>query len=293
MRRVLFLAMLLAVSAAAPQDWPNIELEIEPIGDGLYVLSGPGGNIGLSVGPDGAFLIDDQYAPLTEKLLAAVSTVTDLPVRFVLNTHWHHDHTGGNENLGKAGAIIVAQENVRRRMNPAEFADVLGSTQQAPPPALPIVTFSDAINFYWNGQRIEARHTRNAHTDGDVVIWLSPADVVHMGDNFVVHTYPFIDVDSGGSVDGMIATVNRALRHVGKDTRIIPGHGPVSRRGDLRAFRDMLQTVRDRVAAMIEQGMSEEEVVAATPSADFDDRMQSGFMNPEKFVRQVYDSLSR
>ena len=273
----------------AQQDMSDVQIETIPVAEGVYMLVGQGGNIGLSVGDDGPFVIDDQFAPLTDKIVAAIAAVTDGDVRFVLNTHWHGDHTGGNENFGKAGAMIVAHENVRRRMNPAEFRDVMGRTEQAPPEALPVVTFTDAVNLYWNGENIRVFHVDAAHTDGDAIIHFSNANVVHMGDNFFRGRYPFIDVDSGGGIDGMIEAADRVLAMVNSATQIIPGHGPLSTPEDLGDFRNMLITVRDRIRAMLNDGMSIDEIVAAKPTSDLDAVWGE---NPDRFVTLAARSLS-
>ncbi len=286
-------AVLIAGVAAAPlasqQDMSGVEIETIELEDDLFMLVGRGGNIGLSVGEDGAFLIDDQFAPLTDKILAAVAAVTDQPVRWVLNTHWHGDHTGGNENLGGAGAMIVAHENVYRRMNPADFPELLGRSDQAPERALPVVTFDDGVRFHWNGRHIRVTHIGKAHTDGDAIIHFPQANVFHMGDTFFRGRYPFIDVDSGGGIDGVIAAANFVLEHSTEETRIIPGHGGLASPGDLRAYRDMLETVRLRVAAMAADGRTEDQVVAATPTSELDAEWGE---NPERFVRGVYRSLT-
>ena len=280
-----------AVSAAqAQQDMSDVVIETVELEADLFVLFGRGGNIGLSVGEDGAFLIDDQYAPLTEKILAAIAAVTDEPVRWVLNTHWHGDHTGGNENLGRAGAMIVAHQNVYRRMNPAEFAELAGRSSQAPSVALPVVSFDQSIRFHWNGRHIEVVHIPAAHTDGDAVVHFPRANVFHMGDTFFNGRYPFVDVDSGGDVDGVIAAANFVLERADDETRIIPGHGPVASAGDLRTYRDMLETVRLRVASLAAAGRTEDQTVADLPTADLDDTWGS---NPERFVRAVYRSVGR
>ena len=271
------------------QDMSQVEIETVQLETDLFMLMGQGGNIGLSVGDDGAFLIDDQFAPLTDKILAAVAEVTDQPVRWVLNTHWHGDHTGGNENLGGAGAMIVAHENVYRRMNPAEFADVMGRSDQAPRAALPVVTFADGVSFHWNGRHIGVTHVGEAHTDGDVIVHFPRANVFHMGDTFFRGRYPFIDVDSGGGVDGVIAAANLVLERSSEGTRIIPGHGDLAAPEHLRAYRDMLETVRMRVASLVTNGRTEDQVVAAAPTSDLDGVWGD---NPERFVRAVYKSLS-
>ncbi len=284
----------LAVAGLGPepahgqQDMSEVVIETIELEPDLFMLVGRGGNIGLSVGDDGAFLIDDQYAPLTEKILAAVAAVTNEPVRWVLNTHWHGDHTGGNENLGKAGAMIVAHENVYRRMNPAEFGDLVGRSNQAPPTGLPVVSFDHSIRFHWNARHIQVAHVPAAHTDGDALVHFPRANVFHMGDTFFHGRYPFVDVDSGGDIDGVIAAANFVLERADADTRIIPGHGSLAGPEDLRAYRDMLETVRLRVARLRAAGRTEDETVAAQPTADLDETWGA---NPERFVRAVYRSV--
>ncbi len=285
------LAGCIAITAIAfsQTDWESVEIKKQKLTDSIYVLEGRGGNIGLLVGEDGPFVFDDQFAPLTEKIQAAVKSVSDKPVRFVLNTHWHGDHTGGNENFGKAGAMIVAHRNVRKRLNPAEFQDVMGRTQQAPPDALPVVTFTDEVTFYWNGETVRGFHVEGAHTDGDTIIHFVKADILHMGDVFFNGRYPFIDVDSGGNVAGVIAAADRVLRMAKSSTRIIPGHGEVAGPEALRAYRDMLVAVRDQIQTMVNEGKSADEVVAAHPTRAFDARFGQ---NSERFVRNVYISLT-
>ena len=295
------LGLLLAVPAAAQDtDWDAVEITSEDLGNGIHVLFGQGGNIGVSAGPDGTLLVDDQYAPLTDKILAAVSDITDQPVRFVVNTHWHGDHTGGNENLGKAGAVVVAHENVRRRMNPEEFQNLVGRSEQAAPEALPVVTFDDGVTLNWNGLRIEADHQPHAHTDGDSVIYFEGANVVHMGDLFFHGSFPFVDLNSGGSIDGVIAAAESVAARTDENTQIIPGHGQVTDRATLMAYAEALRGARGRIADRIAAGQSEEVVVA-----DYADIIAglgttigwapdaTGFVNAERFVGFVYRSLAR
>ncbi|UCE85911.1 MAG: MBL fold metallo-hydrolase [Deltaproteobacteria bacterium] len=286
-------ALLGGPPAGTGQEFADVEIETVEVARGLYMLRGRGGNVGLSVGEDGAFLVDDQYAPLTEKIRAAVRAVTDRPIRFVLNTHWHGDHTGGNENLGTAGALIVAHENVRRRMQAGQFMKLLGrDVPPAPAVALPAVTFAADITFHWNEHEIQAVHVMRAHTDGDTLVHFRSVDVLHMGDVFLSDTYPFIDTDSGGSIDGMIAAVERGLERAAANTRIIPGHGRLSDRAGLATFRDMLVTVRERIGDAVAAGRSVEDVLRSKPTADLDAAWGGGFVTPDAFVRAVYGSLA-
>jgi cyclase len=286
------LALAAAPAAAQPQDFSKVEIKAEKVADGIYMLTGAGGNIGLSVGKSGTYVIDDQYAPLTDKILAAIRAITPDPVRFVVNTHWHGDHTGGNENLGKAGALLVAHENVRRRMSGEQFnATFNRSTPPSPEAALPVVTFTDAVTFHWNGDEIRVHHVPPAHTDGDSIVHFVKADVVHMGDLFFNGGYPYIDTSSGGKVDGVIAAAEQALAKVGETTRIIPGHGPVATKADLQAYRDAVKTLRDRIAKLKAEGKSRDEAIAAKPTADHDAKWGTGFMKGDAFTGLVYDSL--
>jgi glyoxylase-like metal-dependent hydrolase (beta-lactamase superfamily II) len=288
------IAAAFVVLALAAQDEGFEKVEVTPakVAEGVYVLTGRGGNIGVSIGEDGAFLIDDQYAPLTTKVRVAVTTLTPHPIRFVVNTHWHGDHTGGNENLGKAGAVIVAHENVRKRMSTEQFLEAFNSKVPASPKAaLPVVTFGDAVTFHLNGDEIRSFHVPPAHTDGDTIIHFKKANVVHMGDCFFNGSYPFIDLSSGGSVDGLIAAADKVLGLVDMNTKIIPGHGPVADKAALQIYRDVVATVRDRVKAMVAAGKTLEEVKAAQPTREFDAKWGGGFMKPDVWLAIVYQSL--
>jgi cyclase len=283
-----------ALAHAQPPGVETMPVVTEKIAEGLYMLKGPGGNIGVSVGEDAAFLVDDQYAPVTPKVKAAVAALTDKPVKFVLNTHWHGDHTGGNENLGAGGTLIVAHDNVRKRMSTEQFVAFFGEkVPPAPRGALPVVTFNDTVTFHLNGEEIHAFHVAPAHTDGDAVVHFRKANVLHTGDAFFNGMYPFIDIDSGGSVAGMIAAADTLLALVKGDVKIIPGHGPLASRADYEAFRDMLAAVRDAVAPMVTGGKTREQVVAAKPTAAFDAKWGGGFFKPDAFVGLVYADLSR
>ena len=287
-------AALFAPVAGAQVDFSEVEIQTMEVASGIFMLVGQGGNLGLSVGEDGAFLVDDQFAPLSGKIMAAIGELTDAPVEFLVNTHWHGDHTGGNEAFGAAGAVIVAHDNVRVRMSTEQFMEIFNQTvPPSPDIALPIVTFSDALTFHYNGETIHAFHPGPAHTDGDVILHFAEADVFHMGDNFFNGFYPFVDVGSNGDIDGMIAAGYRVLAMSDSDSRIIPGHGPLATRDDLRDWLRVVRDTRESIQALIDQGMSEDEVVAANPTAEYDDSHGGGFMNPETYTRLVYTSLTR
>lgn len=292
-RVALALALLgLAGTGFAQQDFSNVEVKATPIRDGLYLLTGRGGNIVASVGDDGVFLVDDQYAPLTERILAALAAITDQPVRFVINTHWHGDHVGGNENLARAGAVIVAHENVRRRMSTEQFMAVFNTTVPASPArALPVVTFTGGVTLHLNGDDVRVMHVANAHTDGDSLVHFQHVNVLHMGDIYFNGLYPFIDLDSGGGIHGMIAAIERGLELSDDSTVIVPGHGPLSDRAELAAYRDMLAGFRDRIAALKGEGQSLEQVIAARPTAEFDENLGGAFISPERLVGFIYNSL--
>jgi glyoxylase-like metal-dependent hydrolase (beta-lactamase superfamily II) len=287
------LALLAAPVMAQGQDFSKVVIRTEQVAPGVHVLFGAGGNIGVSVGPDGAFLIDDQYAPLTPKILDAVKAIGPQPVRFVLNTHWHGDHSGGNENLGTAGAVIVAHDNVRVRMSTEQFIGAMNTrVPPSPKAALPVVTFADAVTLHLNGQTIRAVHVAPAHTDGDTLVRFDEANVVHMGDIYFSNGYPFIDLSSGGSALGMIAAVDKGLSLGDANTRYIPGHGPVTGRAELRAYRAMLADIVGKVQTGIRAGQSLEAILAAKPTAAYDAKWGGAFINAERFVRIVHASLT-
>jgi len=280
-------------SVAQADRFANVVVEATDLGSGLYLLSGAGGNLGLSIGPDGTFLIDDQFAPLNDKIKAAIARLTDQPVRFVVNTHWHGDHTGGNEKFGEAGAVIVAHDNVRRRMSVDSFSKAFNdSTPASPHAALPVITFAESVVFHLNGQEINVRHTPPAHTDGDAVIHFRPANVIHVGDLFFNGMYPFVDVESGGSIDGYVTVIDAILPMIDDNTRIIPGHGAIATKAEFKAFRDVLADVSQAVKALVADKKSKDEVIAAKPTAKWDAKWGNGFMKPDQFVGLVYDSVT-
>ncbi len=294
MRALVFasaLALLAAPAAGQPnQDFSKVEIKIEKLAPGVAVLFGSGGNIGLSYGVDGNVIVDDQFAPLTDKIVAAIKTLDPDPVKFVINTHWHFDHTGGNENFGKAGAVIVAHDNARKRMTTEQVLAALNlKVPPAPKDALPVVTFEDGASLHLNGDQLKMVHVANAHTDGDVFVHWQKANVIHMGDTFPFVGLPFIDMSSGGSIDGLIAAANLGLGLANDQTKIITGHGPVASRADLMKYHALLVDIRDKVAAGIKAGQTLDQIKKSAPATKY--VTPGGFIQPDQFVEAVYNSL--
>jgi glyoxylase-like metal-dependent hydrolase (beta-lactamase superfamily II) len=280
----------LPLGAAAQQNFDTIQVRTQALGGGIFMLTGAGGNLGLAIGDDAVFLVDDQFAPLTPKILTAIAALTPKPVRFVVNTHWHFDHTGGNENLGKAGALLVAHDNVRKRMSAEQFIQALNRTEPAAPKgALPTVTFTDGISFHINGDSLVMTHVPPAHTDGDAIVAFTKANVIHMGDLFVSAGLPFVDRSSGGSIHGVIGAADRALAMANAETRIIPGHGPLADRARLQTWRDMLVALRTRMRKEIAAQRTVEEVLAAKITEPYAKEFPGGH---ERFLRTLHQELS-
>lgn len=289
--RKLFLAFLtLPASASAQQDFSKVEIKAEILAPGIAVLFGAGGNIGVSYGPDGTVLIDDQFAPLTPKIQEAVAKLGATPVKFLINTHWHGDHSGGNENLGKAGAIIMAHDNVRVRMAAGSSA----GARIVPPAAkvaLPVVTYDQGLKLHVNGDEVSTVHMHGAHTDGDSVVVWKTANVVHMGDLFFNKvSLPFIDLNSGGNAKGALAAADKVISMTNAQTKIIPGHGPMATQADLIAYRDMIKTVIAAVQSGIKAKKTLAQIQAAKPAAQWDVN-PSAFIKGDAFVEAVYQSL--
>jgi cyclase len=274
----------LATAARAQQDFSKVEIKVSKVAGNVYMLEGSGGNIGVSVGEDGIVIVDDQFAPLAPKIKAALKGITDKPLRFVLNTHFHGDHTGGNAQFGSE-ATIIAHENVRKRL--LEGGAVLGnSVPPVPKEALPVVTFNDRATVHLNGEDIRAIHFPNGHTDGDSVIFFPKSNVVHMGDDFVTYGFPFVDVRNGGSISGMIAGVEKVLTMVPEDVKIIPGHGPISAPADVRKFVDMLKETRSLVAKAASEGKSADQMKNDHVLAKYED-FGKGFIKTDAWIDQL------
>ena len=257
-KKVSFFFLLTGVFSSFAQ---KREVKIEPtkITESIYMLKGQGGNIGLFVGEDGVFMIDDQFAHLTPKILKAIEKITDKPVKYLINTHWHGDHTGGNQNMSKEGAVIISHKNVRKRMGMESV--VRGKTKPASPKeALPVITFTEDMMVHFNGEDVLISHVHDAHTDGDAHIYFTKSNVLHMGDTYFQGKYPYIDLTSGGSIEGYIASAEKALLMIDDTTVIIPGHREISNKNELLAYKNMLVTLRDRVQNKINEGKTVEEV---------------------------------
>ncbi len=293
MKKIKLLLMSLFLAASLFGQQKDVKITITKLTDNIYMLKGQGGNIGVSVGDDGVFMIDDQFAPLTPKILAAIKTLTDKPVKFLINTHWHGDHTGGNLNMDKQGAIIVAQDNVRKRMSVDQF--VRGKKKEASPKgALPIITFTEDMHFYFNDEAIYIFHVHNAHTDGDAMVYFPKANVLHMGDVYFQGKYPFIDLGSGGSINGVIKAVEVALMLVDDNTKIIPGHKNESNKKELMQYYNMLKNIRNSIQKEIDKGKSLEAVkLNKTLTKKYDVAYGAWFIKPDVFRETVYKSLTQ
>ena len=285
------LATFLAPVSFAQED--QVEYIATRLSPTVTMIKGRGGNIAVSAGEDGVFIIDDQFEPLTDQLLASISKVSDQPIRFVINTHYHHDHVGGNETLGKAGSVIIAHDNIRHRMSSDQVSIFLDKTTPAwPQDSLPIVTFNDRVTLHLNGEAVTAIHVPRGHTDGDSIVHFPDSNVIHMGDIFFNGLYPFIDLDGGGSIQGMIAAVELGIGLADDETQIIPGHGPMSDLSGMQEYLAFLVSARDKVQALIDQGMSLQQAVAAKPTAEWDDILGKIWITPEQWVTFIYNSLT-
>jgi glyoxylase-like metal-dependent hydrolase (beta-lactamase superfamily II) len=286
----LFPAAMVTQLPAQQPDFSKVEIKVQKVAGTVYMLEGLGGNIGASVGEDGIVIVDDEFLPLADKIEAALKGITDKPVKFVLNTHWHGDHTGGNPHFGEK-APIIAQENVRKRMA-AGAQTRFGPVPPAPKVALPVITFEEKVSVHLNGEDIRAIHFPNGHTDGDSVIFFPQSNVVHMGDDFFNGMFPFIDLDSGGSVQGMIAGDEKVLANLPDDVKIIPGHGPLGSKEDLHKFVTMLKETAAAVQAGIKQKKTLDQLKKERVLANWD-AFGQGFVKSDVFTEILYASLTK
>jgi glyoxylase-like metal-dependent hydrolase (beta-lactamase superfamily II) len=274
--------------------YENVTINTTKLTDSIYMLKGSGGNIIVSIGQDGVFMVDDQFAPLTEKIKEAISKITDQPIKFVINTHWHSDHTGGNENFGELGALIVSHDNVRERLSTEQFSEFFNRTvSPLPESGLPIITFSDNMTVFQNGDEVKIIHVDNGHTDGDSIVFFTKNNVIHVGDDFTDKSYPFIDISSGGSIDGLISSLQTISSIIDDKTKVISGHTEISNKTKVKDLTDMLIDVRHNVSQMIGDGKSLEEIIALQPTSKYDViYYDHNTIKPEDFVTTVHQSLT-
>jgi cyclase len=281
------------ISSIEAQKFEDVEIAINQLTNGTYMLVGKGGNIGLSIGNDGVLLIDLQFQQLTNKILSSINNITNKPIKFVINTHWHQDHSGGNENLVKEeGAIIVAHEAVRERLSTKQFVDFLDREYQPSPiNGLPSITYNKSITLYFNDDKIDIYHLPNSHTDGDSIIYFNKNNIVHTGDIFINGRYPFIDQSSDGSIDGLIRGIEQIISIINNETKIIPGHGLIANIDDLQEYLIMLKDIRQQVQTMVNNSANLEQIIKSGIAANYDSSYSDSFINSEDFLGFVYNDL--
>lgn len=292
MRRLylLFLLLFAVATAAQNRDFSKVEVKAQKVAGNVYMLTGAGGNIGVSVGEDGVVIVDDQFAPLAPKIKEALKGITDKPIKFILNTHYHGDHTGGNEIFGRE-APIIAHDNVRKRLASGS-KNLGGETPPAPKVALPVVTFGDRVSIHINGEEVRAVHYPSGHTDGDAVIFFTGSNVVHMGDDFFNGTFPFVDSENGGSVKGLVANLEKILSQLPDDVKVIPGHGPLSDKAGLRKFADAMKGTYDAVAAGVAAGKTLDQLKQEKVLAQWD-AMGQGFIKTDAWIERIYNEVKK
>jgi len=292
----LALVMLCAAPAAraqGQQDFSQVQIKTTKLAGNFYTLVGQGGTIGVLPGPDGVFMVDAQFAPLSEKIMAAIKQISDGRIRFLVNTHVHGDHTGGNENFGKAGATILARENLRMRLEKPNPGANGQPGVPTPPAGLPMITYDSPLTIRINGEEVRLIPAPKAHTDGDTFVKFVNADVIMTGDFYRSIQFPNIDRANGGSLPGLVDALNAVIANAGPNTKIVPGHGPVVDRAAVTAHRDMVVAIRDKVATMVREGKTQDQVVAAKPTSDFDAKVQQPGTTGDRFVGQLYAELKK
>jgi glyoxylase-like metal-dependent hydrolase (beta-lactamase superfamily II) len=280
-------------AAPPPVDFSKVDIKTTDLGDNVYMLEGQGGNITVAVAKDAIIMVDSQYAPLHDKIKTAIAVISSLPVKYLIDTHYHGDHTGGNESFAKDGAIVVAEINVKTRLAAGTTNGLTGaSTPPAPEGALPSKTYTSAFKIRLPGRVADLKHVANAHTDGDTYVWFKTANVLSTGDTFTNGRYPNIDFANGGNIKGMIAAADTYLKLTNARSRIVPGHGPIADKAALVEYRTMLVTARDRMAKLVKEGKSEDDVVTAKPFTDLDANWAPTELASKNFIRVVYHSLA-
>ena len=294
-RTVLVVFALLALAtysqAQGQPDFSKVEIKTTKLANNFYTLDGQGGTIGVLTGPDGIFMVDTQFAPLSGKISAAIKQISNQPIRFIVNTHVHPDHTGGNENFQKMGAVLISRNELRDRLeHPVPAANGTPGTP-APAAALPLITYEGQLTFHMDGEDVRLIPIPRAHTDGDTLVYFPKADVIMTGDFYRSIQYPNMDRANGGSLNGLLDGLGRLIGLAGPNTKIVPGHGPVVSRADVIAHRDMVLAIRDKVSQLVSQGKTQDEVLAAHPTADYDAKVPNSKETTERFVTQLYAEL--
>ena len=298
MRNQLFFCLfcsffLLQNSLFAQRDFSKVEIKTEKISDNIYMLVGSGGNIGVVVGKEKVLMIDSQYGPLSEKISKAITAISNQPIELLVNTHWHGDHTGGNKNFGAKGITIIAHDNVRARMSTEQTRPFRKATPPSPKEALPMITFKDDMTLHIDEETLMAFHVHNAHTDGDAIMYFPKSNVIHMGDTYFKGRYPYIDLGSGGSVNGVLAALDKAIFLADSETKIIPGHGALSNKKELMEYRNVIITVTDRVKKAIASDMTLEEIKVSNLTKEYDEEWGVGFIKPDRFLEILYSDLTK
>lgn len=281
------------VVRAAPVDFDKIEIRTTRLADDLFTLEGHGGRITILTGVDGVFMVDSQFAPLTDKIVKAIRKITDQPIRYLVNTHVHADHTGGNENIAKLGALLLSRDQLRCRLEQPSPGPDGRPPPPAPAAALPVVTYDGPVTLHINGEDVQLIPIRAAHTDGDTLIRFVKHDALAVGDYYRSVQYPFVDIFNGGSLEGLLAALGETIGLSGPDTKIIPGHGPLVKRNAVIAQRDLVLALRDRMRPLIAKGLTVEQVLAARLTAGTDARIPDGAQTSERFIRWMYAELTQ
>ena len=288
---LLIVSLVFAATASAQTDFSKVQMKATKVAGNVWMLEGAGGNIGVSVGDDGLLIVDDQFAPLADKIRAALKGIADKKLHFILNTHWHGDHTGGNVAFGPE-ATIIAHDNVRKRLATEQKSTVFNTTTPpSPKEALPVITFDQTLTVHFNGEDIRAIHYPKGHTDGDSVIFFSASNVVHLGDDFFAGRFPFVDLESGGSVEGLVKNIGELITKIPADAKLIPGHGPISTLDDLKSYHRMLQQTTEIVRGKISAGKTLDQIKSEGLPAEWTP-WGAGFIKTDRWVETIYKSLT-